>query len=60
MGVVSAVGGVVGLRLPETLYKKLPQTLEEGEQFGKDFGLKQCIQCCPDKYTTKAANLFFL
>ena len=51
MGFVSAIGGFVGLRLPETLFQKLPQTLEEGEEFGKDFGLKQCIQCWPDKYS---------
>ena len=25
------------LRLPETLNEKLPQTLEEGEEFGKNF-----------------------
>ena len=37
MGAFSVVGGVVTLKLPETLGAKLPQTLEEGEQFGKDF-----------------------
>lgn len=47
MGVVSAAGGIVGLRLPETLFQKLPQTLEEGEEFGKNFGLRQCLQCWP-------------
>lgn len=25
------------LKLPESLNAKLPQTMEEGEQFGKDF-----------------------
>ena len=49
MGVISAIGGVVGLRLPETLFKKLPQTIEEGEEFGKDFGMKEFFQCIPDK-----------
>lgn len=49
MGVISAIGGVVGLRLPETLFKKLPQTIEEGEEFGKDFGMKECCQCIPVK-----------
>lgn len=53
MGVVSAIGGVVGLRLPETLFKKLPQTLEEGEEFGKDFDMKQCLQCWPQKYSVR-------
>ena len=37
MGVFSIAGGVVTLKLPETLGVKLPQTLEEGEHFGKDF-----------------------
>ena len=36
MGVFSIVGGLVTLRLPETLNQKLPQTLEEGENFGQD------------------------
>lgn len=49
MGIISAIGGVVSLRLPETLFKKLPQTIEEGEEFGKDFGMKECLQCCPTK-----------
>ncbi|XP_057379735.1 carcinine transporter-like [Daphnia carinata] len=49
MGFISAIGGVVGLRLPETLFKKLPQTMEEGEEFGKDFGMKECLQCIPEK-----------
>lgn len=45
MGVLSVVGGVVTLRLPETFDAKLPQTMEEGEEFGKDFaGWKQTIQ----------------
>lgn len=49
MGFISAIGGVVGLRLPETLFKKLPQTMEEGEEFGKNFGIKECLQCCPTR-----------
>lgn len=49
MGIISAIGGVVGLRLPETLFRKLPQTMEEGEEFGKDFGVKECFQCCPPR-----------
>lgn len=31
MGVVIIAGGFTGLRLPETLHHRLPQTLEEGE-----------------------------
>nr|CAH0103622.1 unnamed protein product [Daphnia galeata] len=37
MGSFSVAGGIVTLKLPETLGAKLPQTLEEGEDFGKDF-----------------------
>ncbi|XP_057364698.1 carcinine transporter-like [Daphnia carinata] len=37
MGAFSVAGGIVTLKLPETLGAKLPQTLEEGEDFGKDF-----------------------
>lgn len=37
MGVMCIVGGLLTLRLPETLDAKLPQTIEEGEEFGKDF-----------------------
>lgn len=37
MGAFSVAGGVVTLKLPETLGAKLPQTLEEGENFGKGF-----------------------
>ncbi len=34
-GVLSIVGGLMALLLPETLGKNLPETIEEGEQFGK-------------------------
>ena len=45
MGVFSLVGGLVTLKLPETLDAKLPQTLSEGEEFGKDFsGWRHSIQ----------------
>ncbi|EFX84970.1 hypothetical protein DAPPUDRAFT_99384 [Daphnia pulex] len=45
MGAFSVAGGIVTLKLPETLGAKLPQTLEEGEDFGKDFeGWADAIQ----------------
>jgi hypothetical protein len=50
MGVVSVVGGMTSLRLPETLHFKLPQTLEEGEEFGKDFDFNDCFRCIPIRY----------
>ncbi|XP_023298252.2 carcinine transporter [Lucilia cuprina] len=45
MGFVSMLGGITGLRLPETLHQRLPQTIEEGEEFGKDFTLNACLHC---------------
>ncbi|XP_065342384.1 carcinine transporter isoform X2 [Cloeon dipterum] len=47
MGVISVIGGLAGLRLPETLHTKLPQTVEEGEEFGKDFTMQDCLRCVP-------------
>ncbi|KAH8400447.1 hypothetical protein KR222_000008 [Zaprionus bogoriensis] len=47
MGFVSMLGGMTGLRLPETLHHRLPQTIEEGEEFGKDWKLTDCLHCNP-------------
>jgi len=47
LGVVSVVGGLSGLRLPETLHHRLPQTVEDGEEFGKDWTLAECLRCIP-------------
>ncbi|XP_066144078.1 carcinine transporter [Euwallacea fornicatus] len=47
MGVISVFGGLCGLRLPETLHHRLPQTLAEGEEFGKHFCWEDCVQCIP-------------
>jgi MFS transporter, OCT family, solute carrier family 22 (organic cation transporter), member 4/5 len=47
MGVISVIGGLAALRLPETLHHKLPQTVEEGEEFGKDFSMNDCLRCIP-------------
>ncbi|XP_060803022.1 carcinine transporter [Amyelois transitella] len=45
MGAVSVVGGLTALRLPETLHTPLPQTAEEGEEFGKDWNYADCFVC---------------
>jgi hypothetical protein len=52
LGVVSVVGGLSGLRLPETLHHHLPQTVEEGEEFGKDWTFNECLHCIPVRYVT--------
>lgn len=49
MGAISMIGGISGLRLPETLHHRLPQTLEEGEEFGKEWSYVDCIRCIPVK-----------
>ncbi|ETN64759.1 organic cation transporter [Anopheles darlingi] len=49
MGFVSVLGGFTGLRLPETLHHRLPQTLEEGELFGADWTFDECFRCIPSK-----------
>lgn len=41
-GALSAAGGVVILLLPETMNVRLPQTLSEGEAFGKSTRLCSC------------------
>ena len=47
MGGLMVAGGAFALMLPETLHQHLPQTLEEGELFGKEFGYRQWLTCCP-------------
>uniref|UniRef100_A0A1B6C0H0 Major facilitator superfamily (MFS) profile domain-containing protein n=1 Tax=Clastoptera arizonana TaxID=38151 RepID=A0A1B6C0H0_9HEMI len=50
MGGVSVIGGVTSLRLPETLHHRLPQTVEEGEEFGKDWSMTECLRCIPQRW----------
>lgn len=34
-GILALIGGCVSLVLPETLNKQLPETIEDGERFGR-------------------------
>lgn len=56
MGAVSVVGGLSALRLPETLHTSLPQTAEEGEQFGKDWTYADCMACGDPRYIINLTN----
>jgi OCT family organic cation transporter-like MFS transporter 4/5 len=49
MGIIAVLGGLISLRLPETLHHRLPQTLDEGEEFGKNFTIQDCLRCVPLK-----------
>ena len=35
MGIISVVSGVANSFLPETLHENLPQTIEDGDSFGR-------------------------
>ncbi|XP_015590141.1 organic cation transporter protein [Cephus cinctus] len=39
LGILGIIGGCLALFLPETLGQDLPQTLQDGEEFGKDQGI---------------------
>jgi hypothetical protein len=58
MGCVVIGGGFTGLRLPETLHHRLPQTLEEGEEFGKNWDVKDCLQCIPPDAESSTAGSY--
>lgn len=49
MGSMSCAGGITALFMPETLWKHLPNTLEEAEMFGTDFKIFSCPSKSPDE-----------
>ncbi|GAB6029096.1 hypothetical protein CHUAL_004879 [Chamberlinius hualienensis] len=49
IGVLLVFSGFLSLLLPETLHQRLPQTLEEGEEIGKDLTWRDHLRCCPIK-----------
>ncbi|XP_058806024.1 carcinine transporter isoform X2 [Phymastichus coffea] len=50
MGIISVIGGISALRLPETLHQRLPETIEEGEIFGSNWTWKNCFHIKTDNY----------
>jgi Na+/melibiose symporter-like transporter len=49
-GSVSILAALLTLFLPETLNKEMPQTMEDGERFGRgDTGYRTCMNCVAGK-----------
>jgi len=54
---VSIIAALLTLLLPETLNKEMPQTMEDGEHFGRgDTGYKTCLNCLRGKNKDKGEN----
>lgn len=37
IGILAIISGIIASLLPETLNENLPQTIEDGDKFGKEF-----------------------
>ncbi|RZF44047.1 hypothetical protein LSTR_LSTR017584 [Laodelphax striatellus] len=55
LGVLGIVGGILCLFLPETMGQELPQTLQDGEDFGRDQTFFD-IPCIKKPETTNTSN----
>ncbi|XP_046454856.1 organic cation transporter protein-like [Daphnia pulex] len=62
LGILALIGAIVGLMLPETLGAILPETIEDGENFGKDQSFWD-FPCCqrqkeiePDTVTASSGD----
>lgn len=53
LGSVELVAAVGTLMLPEPFVQQLPQTLEDGEEYGKHWSLKDCFRCSLPKMESK-------
>ncbi|OQV18499.1 Carcinine [Hypsibius exemplaris] len=52
-GILGIVGGAVTLLLPETVDQYLPETMDEGEAFGKHMTWRDCFHLGKPKVTVK-------
>ncbi|KAH8366149.1 hypothetical protein KR093_009748, partial [Drosophila rubida] len=57
LGVLGIVGGVLALLLPETLHQDLPQTLSEGNRFGKNQRIWHFPCCGPGAQRERPTKL---
>jgi hypothetical protein len=56
MGMLLVTGGACSLLLPETLNQHLPQSLEDGEKFGKEWSWRNLAACCPSRYWLRTVS----
>lgn len=52
-GILAILGGFGSLFLPETWHQKLPETLAEGEEFGKSYTFMDMFRLVPENPTEK-------